>query len=149
MGIIGARSLQARSLETMPVSWFQIWAPPKLTRKRVWFAFAVAAVTDGIQLALGPFGWVVADQVLDVIAMVLVSWAIGFHTLLLPTFVLELLPLADLLPTWTGCTAAVVIMRNRAASSVPAAPPPIDVPSEVTRMPPKHPDTGRTPLGNS
>src|SRR6266700_2804286 len=100
-----------------------------LSRKRIWFAFAVALLTDALQLGLGPFGWVFADEVLDVIAMVLISAAIGFHMLLLPTFVIELIPGPDMLPTWTGCTAAVIMLRKRTHAQ--PAPPPIDVPSEV------------------
>jgi hypothetical protein len=41
------------------------------------------------------------------------SRVIGFHPLLLPTFVLELIPVADLLPTWTGCVAVVIALRRR------------------------------------
>src|SRR5512132_335627 len=102
-----------------------MFSAPKLTRKRLWFAFTVAALTDGIQLAFGPAGFVLVDQVLDLIAMILVSAAVGFHPLLLPTFVLELLPVADLLPSWTACTAAVVMLRKK--TEAPPAPPPIDV----------------------
>lgn len=119
------------------MNWARIFETRTLSRKRIWFAFGVAAATDAIQLSLGPVGWVLVDQILDVIAMVLISWAIGFHTLLLPTFVIELLPLADMLPTWTGCTAAVVLLRKRAEA--PTESPPIDVSSEVTRIPPKIP----------
>jgi hypothetical protein len=40
--------------------------------------------------------------------MIVLSRIIGFHRLLLPTFIIELLPVADLLPTWTGCVAPVI-----------------------------------------
>lgn len=117
----------------MAMKLLQMFSVPRLTPKRVWFAFGVAAITDAIQMGLGPVGSLFIDQGLDVIAMVLISAAVGFHLLLLPTFVLELLPLANMLPTWTGCTAAVVMMRKKAEEQ--AAPPPIDVPAEVTRVP--------------
>jgi hypothetical protein len=87
--------------------------------------------TDALQFGLGPFGWVFVDEGLDVVAMILVSWAIGFHMLLLPTFVIEFIPGPDMLPTWTGCTAAVIMLRKRAQQK-----PPIDVSSEVTPIPP-------------
>src|SRR5215469_16482608 len=96
--------------------WFVV---PVLTRKRIWFAFAVAVITDSVQLFLGPLGWAFVDEGLDVMAMVLTSAAIGFHMLLLPTFVIELVPLADMLPTWTGCTAAVVMLRRKAQAQPP------------------------------
>jgi hypothetical protein len=92
----------------------RLFAVPVFTRPRVWFAFAVAVVTDAAQLLLGPLGWVFVDEALDVIAMVLTCAALGFHMLFLPTFIIELIPVADMLPTWTGCTAAVVMLRKKA-----------------------------------
>ena len=105
------------------------FAAPVLTRTRIWFAFAVAVMTDGIQLALGPLGWVFADEALDVIAMILTCGALGFHILLLPTFVIELLPVADMLPTWTGCTAVVVFQRKRAQAKPPVIQPTLPAPA--------------------
>ena len=103
--------------------------PPVLTRQRVRLAYAVAATTDVLQLLLGPFGWAFADEVLDVTAMILTWRLLGFHPLLLPTFALELLPLADMLPTWTGCVAIVVALRSRQqqATTSPSPGPVIDV----------------------
>ncbi len=115
---------------------------PVLTRKRIWFAFGVAVVVDGIQISLAAFGWFFVDQILDVVAMILTSAAIGFHMLLLPTFVIELFPIADMLPTWTGCVAAVVVLRKRAQAAQP--PPVIDVTSEIVR-PPTGQDSGPEP----
>ncbi|PWU10865.1 MAG: hypothetical protein C5B50_24640 [Verrucomicrobia bacterium] len=108
------------SLVTQKASgWF---TTPVLTRKRVFVAFAVALVTDALQLAfgalLGPLGWFINDG-LDVIAMGITCAALGFHPLLLPTFIIKLVPLADMLPTWTGCTAAVVMLRKRAQTEPP------------------------------
>lgn len=105
-------------------SWLQT---PVLTRRRVRWAYAVAVATDVLQLALGPFGWIAADEVLDVAAAVLTSRLIGFHPLLLPTFVLELLPIADMLPTWTGCVALVTTLRRSQEPAPPANGPVIDV----------------------
>ena len=99
--------------------WFLV---PVLTKQRIWFAFTVAVLTDSAQLLLGPLGWAFVDEGLDVIAMVLTTAAIGFHMLLLPTFVIELVPLADMLPTWTACTAAVVMLRKKAQSQPPPMP---------------------------
>ena len=100
----------------------RIFLSPVLTRERVRLAYAVAVATDVLQLALGPFGWAFADELLDVVGMVLTWRVIGFHPLLLPTFVLEFLPLADMLPTWTGCVAIVVALRKRQQTI--ASPPP-------------------------
>jgi len=86
---------------------------PLLTRARILSALAAAVVADGLQLLLGPFGWAFFDEIIDVITMAFVSWAIGPHLLLLPTFVVELIPVADMLPTWTACVAAVIALRKR------------------------------------
>jgi hypothetical protein len=86
---------------------------PKLTRARILFALFVAVVADGVQLLLGPFGWAFGDQIIDVVTMLVTSWLIGFHWLLLPSFVLELVPLVDEFPTWTACAIAVIILRKR------------------------------------
>jgi hypothetical protein len=78
-------------------------------------AFAVAIAVDAVQLFLGPLGWSIADQALDLFAMILTIWLLGFHPLLLPTFVIELLPISDMLPTWTGCVGLIVARRRRQA----------------------------------
>jgi hypothetical protein len=103
---------------------------PILTRQRVWIAYAVAVVVDILQFVLGPLGWAFADEILDVAAMALMWRLIGFHPLLLPTFVLEVVPIADLLPAWTACVALVVALRRKEQAPMrqsPAPGPVIDV----------------------
>ena len=58
------------------------------------------------------FGWGPADDVIDVVAMLLTTPILGFHVLLLPTFVVELIPVAGMLPTWTGCVMAIALLRR-------------------------------------
>jgi hypothetical protein len=77
----------------------------------------VAIGVDAAQLLLGPLGWWLADEGLDLVAMVLMIWLLGFHPLLLPTFVIEFLPVADVLPMWTGCVGLVVALRRRRAGT--------------------------------
>jgi hypothetical protein len=86
---------------------------PILTRRRIWAAFLVAIVADAMQMLLGPLGWLFLDQGLDVIAMILTIALVGFHPLLLPTFLLELVPVVDMLPTWTASVALVVVLRHK------------------------------------
>ena len=86
---------------------------PQLTRRRIILALAVAVFADGLQLLLGPLAWVLVGQAIDCVAMILVSRTIGFHILLLPTFVIELVPVLEDLPTWTACTIAVITFRRR------------------------------------
>lgn len=93
-----------------------------LTRPRVIAAYGVAVATDALQLALGPLGWAFSDEVLDVAAMTILWRIIGFHPLLLPTFVIEFVPVTDLLPTWTGCVALVIMIRKRQQLQTPVAP---------------------------
>lgn len=88
--------------------------PPQLTPFRMAGAMVVAVAADSIPWVLGPLGWTFLDELVDVAAMLGTMAALGFHVLLLPTFVLELLPVADLLPTWTGCVLAVIALRRRA-----------------------------------
>jgi hypothetical protein len=95
---------------------------PKLTRTRMMLALAAAVVADGAQLLLGPLGWAFGDQLIDVAAMLLVSGLIGFHWLLLPSFVLELVPVADEFPTWTACVVAVMALRRHRDNTPPAQP---------------------------
>src|SRR4029077_5216419 len=98
-------------------------------------AYAVAIGADALQIVLGPLGWIFADEILDAIAMIATSALLGFHPLLLPTFVLELVPVVDMVPTWTICVALVIALRRR--QPPPATPgtaaPPIDIkPTSVT-----------------
>jgi hypothetical protein len=86
---------------------------PRYSPGRVAVALAVGVVADGLQFALGPIGWAGLDDVIDAVAMGLTTLALGFHVLFLPTFVLELAPMVGMLPTWTGCVLAVVLLRRR------------------------------------
>ena len=110
------------------VSWLparvQRWIAPFLRAPllrpwRIAAAFAVAVTADAAQLVLGPLGWSVVDEVLDLVAMVLTIWLLGFHVLLLPTFLIEALPVVDMLPTWTGCVGLVVARRRQQARKGP------------------------------
>jgi hypothetical protein len=96
---------------------------PRLISGRIAAAFGLALVVDGAQFVLGPLGWSMADEMLDVVAMAAISWLIGFHPLLLPTFLIELFPIADVLPTWTGCVGLVVTLRRREQRRETYAPP--------------------------
>jgi len=105
-------------------AFLRYFEAPVLTRPRVRMAYTVAIITDVLQMVLGPFGWAFADEGLDVAAMILIWRFLGFHPLLLPTFALEFLPVADMLPTWTGCVAIVVALRKRQQASMPPPPGP-------------------------
>jgi len=105
---------------------------PKLTRTRMFLALAVAATADGLQFIFGPLPFI--DQTIDVVAFVLTAWAIGFHLLLLPTFIVEFVPVVDMLPTWTACVIAVIALRKREQRMTP--PPESTKPPTVIDLPP-------------
>src|SRR5207237_8968382 len=86
---------------------------PILTRNRVRLAYAVAITADALQFLLLPLSWTFVEQVIDVVAMIFTWRLIGFHPLLLPTFVVEFLPVVDILPTWTAFVALVVSLRKK------------------------------------
>ncbi len=120
-------------------------AGPVLTRGRIAFAMSVAVITDGLQLVLGPLGWAGIDEALDVVAMILTTMAVGFHPLLLPTFVAEFIPVVDMLPSWTACTFTVVMLRRRAQVPPPPAQPAVDIEATVTASEPGSPAPPRLP----
>ena len=102
--------------------------PPPLTRSRIILALAVAVAADGLQILLLPFAWTLVESAIDVVAMIVTVRILGFHPLLLPTFLIELFPLVDMLPTWTGCVTAVIALRKREPSTAPPpGPPTIDI----------------------
>jgi len=105
-----------------------------LTQSRIKAAYAVAVATDVLQFALGPFGWAFVDEILDVIALILTTRLLGFHPLLLPTFLLELVPLVDVLPTWTGCVALVVATRKKAPPPTPRGDQPVTIDVKPTSV---------------
>src|SRR5919197_3354868 len=104
------------------------WTHPRhVTRADVRLAYAVAVAIDVAQFLLGPFGWAGFDEILDAVAMIAVSRLIGFHPLLLPTFILEFVPFTDMLPTWTGCVALVIRARRTQGLVSDDAAPAIDI----------------------
>ncbi len=116
------RGLKRRS-GVVKIDLVIMFQAPVLTPSRIRFAYTIGLTADALQLFLGPLGWAGADEVIDVAAMILTWRVLGFHPLLLPTFALELLPIVDVLPTWTGCVALVVALRKRQQAVVPAADP--------------------------
>jgi hypothetical protein len=76
-----------------------------LTRRRVMLARGLAVVADLLQWAAFP--WFlsgapgVADAVLDLVVCVGLIRLVGWHVAFLPSFVSELLPVVDMVPTWT------------------------------------------------
>jgi hypothetical protein len=93
---------------------------PLLTPRRIALAFVLAGLADALQIAIGPAGWFFFDEIMDVLAMLL-----GFHPLFLPTFIIEIVPFVDMLPTWTACVGAVVMLRKRQSTQATTASRPV------------------------
>ena len=89
---------------------------------RVRLAYGIALAADFLQMIAIPvlgLGFLSPLlDVIDVIAGVLLVFLLGWHLAFLPTFVVELLPIVDLFPTWTGA----VWLVTRGGSKEPKAP---------------------------
>jgi NAD/NADP transhydrogenase beta subunit len=113
----------------LPEKLNSLFRTPIVTRKRIVLALAVAVAADALQVLLLPVAWTFAQSAVDVVAMILIMWLLGFHLLLLPTFIVEFVPVIDMLPTWTACTAAVIAFRKREQRppAPPTSPPTIEI----------------------
>jgi hypothetical protein len=101
-------------------------SPRPLSRRRLAAAWAVALAVDGLQVGLAATTAgmsMLLDKGLDMAAALVLWRLLGWHWALVPSFAVELLPVAELAPTWT---AAVWLMtRKRGALPVrPGSPPP-------------------------
>ena len=85
---------------------------PLLTPRRVWIARALAVVVDLAQVALLPAELTPLNNGVDVATAVAMLGLVGWHWAFLPTFLAELVPFVDLVPTWT--LAVMFATRGRA-----------------------------------
>jgi hypothetical protein len=96
-----------------------------VTREQIRSAWMIAIFADLLQLAVFPA--VIAgaaspvDAGIDVLVGALLIWRVGWHWAFLPTFVAELLPGFDLVPTWT--MAVWVATRSMRRPAEPQLPP--------------------------
>jgi hypothetical protein len=78
-------------------------------------AWAVAIAADALQIAALPFfaegGVSPADSLLDLIVAFILIRLLGWHWAFLPTLAAELIPGADLFPTWTAAVWFVTRQR--------------------------------------
>lgn len=111
-----------------------LFRPERLSRRRILFALLVAVVADGLQLFFQPVPGV--PEIIDVVAMGLTVWLLGFHLLLLPTFAVEFIHFVDALPTWSACVLAVIASRRREEKSRPLVQPVQDAKPPVISLPP-------------
>ncbi len=81
-------------------------------------AWAVAMAADALQIAAFPFfaegGVSPADSLLDLIVAFVLIRLLGWHWAFLPTLAAELIPGADLFPTWTAAVWFVTRQQVKA-----------------------------------
>ena len=84
-------------------------------------AWAVAIAADALQIAAFPLfvegGISPADSLLDLIVAFVLIRLLGWHWAFLPTLAAELVPGADLFPTWTAAVWFVTRQQVKANST--------------------------------
>jgi hypothetical protein len=97
-----------------------------VTRRRLLAARTLAVVADAVQLGLAPLFVEGAssplNDVLDGVVAVAMVALVGWHWAFLPAFLAELVPVFDLVPTWTA--AVLIATRHGVTPTSPASPPP-------------------------
>ena len=92
-----------------------------LTPATVRAARLIAVGTDLLQIVLLPAffpgGFSPVNNVIDVVVAAVLLRLLGWHWAFVPTFVAELVPFVDLVPTWTA--AVFLATRGRAAGVPP------------------------------
>lgn len=85
---------------------------------RIRAAYAVAICTDLIQIGFAPIfaeGFLSPlDDALDAVACLALTALVGWHNAFVPAFLLEIMPIGDLAPTWT--VATFIVTRGRQSS---------------------------------
>ena len=88
---------------------------PPISARRIWLARGIAVIADVVQIALMPL---VAEgiaspinDVIDVIVAGILILLVGWHIAFIPSFLIKMLPFADLAPTWT--IAALIATRGK------------------------------------
>jgi hypothetical protein len=125
--------------------------PIEISPARANAARIIAVVADCLQIMIFPaFAEGFAspfNAALDVVVAVAMYFLLGFHWALLPSFFIELVPMADLIPTWT-VGVFMVTGIGPPATNVPSTvvttqtPRALEPPRDVT--PPKPGDPSRT-----
>jgi hypothetical protein len=91
-------------------------------------ALTIAVLADAIQIALFPLFAEGAlsplDDLLDICVTCLLTKLLGWHWAFLPTFIAELVPGFDLVPSWT--LAVLYVTREMPKEHSPVEPPTIE-----------------------
>jgi len=90
-----------------------------LTPTRLRIAWILAITVDAMQIGLFPATGTLStwfNNPLDLAAMGILWYLLGWHWALLPTFAFELIPFVELAPTWTA--ALWLVTRRRRAQGL-------------------------------
>jgi hypothetical protein len=90
--------------------------------RRILIARCIAVGVDLAQYALLPAELTPLNNVVDVLTGIAMLSLVGWHWAFLPTFLAELVPFVDLVPTWT--LAVMFATRKGGAGDGPGVPPP-------------------------
>jgi hypothetical protein len=108
-------------------------APQTLTPVRIRAARSIAIAADFLQIVIFPVfaggAASIVNDILDVAVAVSMSLLVGWHWAFLPSFLAELVPFFDLVPTWT---AAVFFATRKGTTQNPAGAGPV-IDTEVVR----------------
>lgn len=96
-------------------------SPAAVNKKRKRIAIAIALVADLLQMGMFevflPGALSPADDVLDVVVVVLLSLVLGFRWRFLFAIALELTPGVALFPSWTGFVLSLPTLPDESASA--------------------------------
>ncbi len=90
-------------------------APLPLTPRRILLARVTAGLVDLAQFALLPAELTPLNNFIDIATAVAMVALVGWHWAFVPTFLAELVPFVDLVPTWT--LAVLFATRGRAVTT--------------------------------
>jgi hypothetical protein len=107
---------------------------PLLTPRRIWIARGLALLVDLAQVALLPAELTPLNNGVDVGTALAMVALVGWHWAFLPTFLAELVPFVDLVPTWT--LAVLIATRGRLAPPTVTVGPPPTPPPPPPALPP-------------
>ena len=99
--------------------------PRSLTPRQAWTARGIAVLVDLAQWALLPAALTPLNNAVDVATGLALVALVGWHWAFLPTFLAELVPFVELVPSWT--LAVLIATRGRIAEPPPevvVSPPP-------------------------
>ena len=130
--------------------------PKRSKRQQVILALFIAVLADVLQC---PYhgttvsNWVFIpgerlNAVTDVVVLACVIRLLGFRWIILPTFLLELIPRLDCLPFWTAYVAYMIWRRTKAPANTPPPQRPEPEQAEETPPPPPSEPPQKPPLSD-